>query len=159
MKDGLAYDHDTLKSLSQLLERKVKDLDRAIRFNFSVIAPRVVEHAKRNDVGNYKDRTGNLRSSIGYILVKNGRTIQSNFEAVHGGSESGEKGVKEATSYAHELAKKAGEGYTLLIVAGKNYARHVEGLKGYNVLTKSGFYMEKEINIMIERVLKKAGFK
>ena len=47
MKDGLAYDHDTLKSLSQLLERKVKDLDRAIRFNFiEVIGPEVVINAK-----------------------------------------------------------------------------------------------------------------
>lgn len=48
MKDGLAYDHDTLKSLSQLLERKVKDLDRAIRFNFiEVIGPKVVINAKK----------------------------------------------------------------------------------------------------------------
>ena len=69
MKDGLAYDHDTLKSLSQLLERKVKDLDRAIRFNFiEVIGPKVVINAKKN--GSYKDRTSNLRSSIGFILVK-----------------------------------------------------------------------------------------
>ena len=157
MKDGLAYDHDTLKSLSQLLERKVKDLDRAIRFNFiEVIGPKVVINAKN---GSYKDRTSNLRSSIGFILVKDGKIIRKGgFQQAIGGSESGDNGIKEGEKYATELAKNAGDGYTLIVVAGMNYARPVES-KGFNVLSRSGKYLQKEVNDMIERVLKKAGFK
>lgn len=158
MKDGLAYDHDTLKSLSQLLERKVKDLDRAIRFNFiEVIGPKVVINAKKN--GSYKDRTSNLRSSIGFILVKDGKIIRrGGFQQASGGSESGDNGIKEGEKYATELAKNASDGYTLIVVAGMNYARPVES-KGFYVLSRSEKYLQKEVNDMIERVLKKAGFK
>lgn len=158
MKDGLAYDHDTLKSLSQLLERKVKDLDRAIRFNFiEVTGPKVVSNAKR--LGNYKDRTSNLRSSIGFILAKDGKTIRKGgFQQANGGSESGDKGIKEGEKYASELARASGNGYTLIIVAAMRYSRYVES-KGFYVLSRSGNYLKNEVESMIDRILGKAGFK
>lgn len=36
-----------------------------------------IDIARRN--GSYKDQTGNLRSSIGYIIAKNGEVIAENF--------------------------------------------------------------------------------
>lgn len=37
---------------------------------------RFVKYAREN--GSYEDRTGNLRSSIGYIIVKNGDIVMEN---------------------------------------------------------------------------------
>lgn len=36
-----------------------------------------IEVARRS--GSYKDQTGNLRSSIGYIIAKNGKVVAENF--------------------------------------------------------------------------------
>lgn len=36
-----------------------------------------IDIARRN--GSYKDQTGNLRSSIGYIIAKNGEVVAENF--------------------------------------------------------------------------------
>ena len=60
--------------------------------------------------GNYTDRTGNLRSSIGFVVVDDGRIVSSNFEAVPPkrkakGSDGGMTGKKNAQSFALELNK------------------------------------------------------
>ena len=77
----------------------------------------------------YKDQTGNLTSSMGYVVVNNGEIVQiSNF----GQGEGSTKGE----SFARELAGKNSKGLVLIVVAGMNYAKYVAA-KGYNVLDSS----------------------
>lgn len=81
--------------------------------------------------GNYTDRTGNLRSSIGFVVVDDGRIVSSNFEVVPPkrkakGSDGGMTGKKNAQSFALELSKEYSKGIALIIVAGMNYAIYVE---------------------------------
>ncbi|MGX9985852.1 hypothetical protein [Soonwooa purpurea] len=84
----------------------------------------------------YKDRTNNLRSSIGFALFKNGELIKSSFSnAGTGGQGDGSEGVKVGTEIAGDSSVNA-VGYTAVFVAGMNYAREVEN-KGYDVLTSS----------------------
>lgn len=81
--------------------------------------------------GTYNDITGNLRNSIGYVLVKNGAVISKNFEAkVQSKVESSAngKGVLEGEALAMELASRVGKGYALIVVAGMHYAHYVETL-------------------------------
>ena len=48
-------------------------------------------------------------------------------------------------------------GFDLIIVAGMNYARHVEN-KGYDVLSSTEKYLKREVQAKIKRILSKAGF-
>ena len=80
--------------------------------------------------GNYTDRTGNLRSSIGYIILNNGEVVRQAFK----GSKS--KGRNVAQQVAKKVAVDYPEGMVLIGVAGMNYAAAVEH-KGYDVITGS----------------------
>lgn len=87
----------------------------------------------------FKDRTGNLRSSIGYVVLVDGKPVNVAFAAVKGGH----AGVNEGQRLALQVGSKT-EGYALVVVAGMNYAVHVEG-KGRDVLTSAEKFAEKEV--------------
>ena len=88
----------------------------------------------------FNDQTGNLRSSIGYVVVKDGKPVNVSFGAVKGGH----TGVNEGQRLALQIGSKQTEGYALIVVAGVNYAVHVES-KGRDVLTSAEKFAEKEI--------------
>lgn len=84
---------------------------------------------------NYIDWTANLRSSIGYVIVVDGKVYNGNnpsFEVVSGSEGSGQEGAKEGKEYAKRLAQKYPTGVTLIVVAGMNYAKYVQA-RGYDV--------------------------
>lgn len=85
--------------------------------------------------GRYTDQTGNLRSSVGYILLYNGVTISEDFKQVKSGSEGVSKGKQEALNNAPKT------GYALVCVAGMEYAAAVEA-KGRDVITGSSQIVE-----------------
>ena len=81
--------------------------------------------------GTYNDITGNLRNSIGYVLVKNGSIISKNFEQRVESkvvSSANGKGILEGEALAVELASRVNKGYALIVVAGMHYAHYVETL-------------------------------
>ncbi len=78
----------------------------------------------------FTDQSGNLRSSIGYVIFKNGKAVETFFEQVKGGKE----GVDKGRQLANQVGKKySDEDYALVVVAGMNYAVYVES-KGRDVL-------------------------
>ena len=87
----------------------------------------------------FKDRTRNLRSSIGYVVLVDGKPVNVAFAAVKGGH----AGVNEGQRLALQVGSKT-EGYALVVVAGMNYAVHVES-KGRDVLTSAEKFAEKEV--------------
>lgn len=87
----------------------------------------------------FKDRTGNLRSSIGYVVLVDGKPVNVDFAAV----KDGHAGVNEGQRLALQVGSKT-EGYALVVVAGMNYAVHVES-KGRDVLTSAEKFAEKEV--------------
>lgn len=97
------------------------------------LGERVVKYAREH--GNYIDRTGNLRNSIGYVVVQYGQVQRENF----GG---GDEPRQRARSYALEVTRGLSPNKTYLVwVAGMEYARYVEA-KGYEVLQGSGDWVE-----------------
>lgn len=94
--------------------------------------------AAARQLNTYTDRTGNLRSSIGYVVYKDGVEASSNFEA-HGVSESGSTGVSEGEQLARDVASKYGNQVVAVLVAGMSYAVYVES-KGFDVI--SGPWLE-----------------
>ena len=99
----------------------------------------------------FTDRTGNLRSSIGYVVCKDGQPINIAFEAVKGGH----VGVNTGQRLALNIAKQYAEGYTLIVVAGMDYAVYVES-KGRDVLTsaetEAGKLLERELRNLITNI-------
>lgn len=85
---------------------------------------------RARDGGNYENRTGNLRSSIGYAIFENGKEIGSKFEKANKDKDG--KGVEAAKNLSEVVAPK--KGIALIVTAGMDYALYVEA-KGFNVLT------------------------
>lgn len=93
--------------------------------------------SQARSLGSYRDVTGNLRSSVGYIILYNGQVISTNFS---GNSE----GVNQGQTVARTLAAGYPTGYVLVVVAGMNYAAKVES-HGRDVLTSAEQYAQTEL--------------
>ena len=108
----------------------------------------VIEAKDRTQEASWFDQSGNLRSSIGYVIVANGRIVQySDFNQVKQGSE----GVKEGKELAEELARKYSSGYALIVVAGMNYAELVEAMDNKVVLASAELFTRQELpSLMIK---------
>ncbi len=87
---------------------------------------------RARDLRTYQDDTGNLRASIGYIILDNGKVVDANFKKADG--DDGETGVLFGYEKAEEVALLNPLGLVLIGVAGMNYAAAVES-KGYDVIT------------------------
>ena len=90
----------------------------------------------------YRDRTGNLRSSIGYVVGYEGKVVKSNFSGTG-------KEIKNAKNIANEVLQEYAKGYVLIGFAGMGYAASVES-KGYDVITGSAPEQKK----LIEDIMK-----
>lgn len=93
---------------------------------FKEIGDECVDEAVSN--GSYTDNTGNLRSSIGYVVARDGQVVEE------GGfwNVGGPDGPDIGRSLAYRLATGK-SGISLILVAGMEYAEYVSD-RGYNVL-------------------------
>ncbi|WP_418671317.1 hypothetical protein [Barnesiella intestinihominis] len=97
------------------------------------------------------DQTGNLRSSVGYVIAHNKNIIQySSFNQVKQGSE----GVKTGKDLAEELAKKYSNNYVLIVVAGMNYAEFVEAMDNKDVIASTELWVKEQVPLMLEKLKK-----
>lgn len=97
--------------------------------------------------GNYTDRTGNLRSSTGYVVVMDGKIVEmSDFKAV---LPTAHEGSKKGKAFIKELAAKFPTDIVLIVVAGMDYAYYVQD-KHEKDVTTSG-------ELMANKLLKKQG--
>lgn len=109
----------------------------------------VIEAKDRPQESSWFDQSGNLRSSIGYVIVHNGKTIKySEFNQVKQGSD----GIKEGKELATELAKQYTSGYALIVVAGMNYAELVEAMDSKVVLASAELFARNELPNMMAKL-------
>ena len=101
----------------------------------------------------WNDQTGNLRSSVGYAVYEEGRTIiESAFNVVGKGS----FGSSEGKKMIEELASKYAETYALVVVAAMEYADFVEAMKNKDVLASTELWAKREINQYLDKSLERA---
>ncbi len=111
----------------------------------------VIKARDRSSEESWFDQTGNLRSSIGYVIAHNGSIIgYSDFQQVKNGSE----GVQTGKEFATELIKKYSIGYALVVVAGMNYAEYVEAMDNKDVLATPELFARKELPKMMQKLSK-----
>lgn len=100
------------------------------------VGERFIINARSTDT--YQDQTGNLRSSIGYVILLDGEQLFDNFP---GATETGKTNGRQV---AAEAASEFPTGLVLICVAGMKYAGYVES-RNYDVITGSALIAEDEI--------------
>ena len=108
--------------------------------------------------GNYKDRTGNLRSSIGYVIVKDGDILTENYELSEEGSER-YPGMREAKRLISDLIGVYSKGWVLIGVAAMPYAVYVEAIDNIDVVSLAADHVEdwikKQSKTLFDKLTKK----
>ena len=103
----------------------------------------------RGGDASWYDRSGNLRSSVGYVIAHNGSIIRySEFNQVKQGSE----GVKVGKELAEELVRMYTSPYVLIVVAGMNYAEKVESMDNKDVLASTELWAIDQVPKMLEKL-------
>jgi hypothetical protein len=105
--------------------------------------------AVARQTNSYLDQTGNLRSSLGYMILKDGRAIDESFEQVKGGAE----GIAAGRKHARQVASEFPRGYVLVVVCGMHYGVVLES-RGIDVLSSAEIYAKKELPKMLEKLKK-----
>lgn len=135
--------------IDRYIKEQVERITKAAIYNLQYIGEQCLNAAR--ETNSYKDRTGNLRSSLGYVIVVDGKiAYQSNFEVVlQGGT-----GAKSGIQFAKEVARQFPEGIVLIVVAGMEYAAYVSAT-GRDVLDSAELLADK----LVPQILKRLGFK
>lgn len=137
-----------LKSRFRVMKSKVDD---ATFLRLSKLGEELVNYARSipAEIG-YTDQTGNLRSSTGYIIVKDGAVRKVNFTTRKGRS-SQQDGKTAGYQHAISVASNHSNGYTLIVVAGMEYALAVES-KGRDVLTSTEYLANERLPVEVNRL-------
>src|SRR6476660_8924121 len=96
--------------IESYIRGRVGVIEQVLINRLQFVGEKFIVNARSNDT--YKDRTGNLRSSIGYIIVKDGDQIEEKFP----GDKS--EGVKHGRAIAEDAKSNFPTGLVLICVAG-----------------------------------------
>ncbi len=132
------------KGLEKYLANQIKRIESILIRELEILVAQLENHAKLN--AGYEDQTSNLKSSIGGVVLKNGRPIT--FKGFSGKSD----GTSIGLEFLNSLISEHGKGYVILVVAGMNYASYVENFHGLNVLKKTELKMERDIPKILKRL-------
>lgn len=137
-----------MSEIDKYIEEQIKRTTDAIIYNLQYVGERCLNTARQTN--SYKDQTGNLRSSLGYIIAIDGKIIrQSSFEIVKDGGD----GKKSGIQFAKEIVRQFPEGIVLIVVAGMHYAKYVSAT-GRDVIDSAELLADK----LVPQILKQLGF-
>ena len=159
---------------------KKEDIEKRFRAFLDVVEKRTLDRLQRlgeecmkvaRNNGDYTDQTGNLRSSVGYMIFNNGVAVHDHFKQVVQKNEAtgknkkiGLEGVNVGRKAALEIGSKYKRGYALVVVAGMNYAVAVESGRRKkpdgtyytatprDVLTSAEIYAKQMLPVMLEQL-------
>lgn len=140
----------TILDIQNFVKSKRQIIDQTIIQRYQFAGDQFVINArtKTETNGGFGDITGNLRSSIGYIILKDGKVITSEFQEAATGSDR-VTGVTAGESIAEEVGAKYPKGFVLIAVAGMSYAAAVES-KGKDVITGSAQQLETDLRSLFD---------
>ena len=135
-----------MSEIDRYTEQKLKGLEQAVIRTLAYCGELCLNVARSTN--SYKDQTGNLRSSIGYVVTVDGRIVnQSDFETV----KKGWDGSKQGAAFAKQLVRRFPKGICLIVVAGMEYAAHVKN-RGYDVLDSSELTADRIVPYMLKQL-------
>ena len=139
------FSHSDIKKMFNI---RVQRMEQAIQNRLIQAGEEFVRNAREN--GAYNDKTGNLRSSIGYVVLRNGIPISKNIQMAGNGSDK-QGGVTKAQKFINEIIGKYGSGYALIGFAGMEYAAKVESY-GKDVITSSATIAERFLKQALKNI-------
>lgn len=139
-----------IEEVNEYLLENIDRIEQRIVRNLSFVGESCLTAARSTN--SYKDRTGNLRSSIGYVIVKNGKIIKQEIHEAGSGDDR-KTGVSEGEKFMREIVRQFPEGIALIVVAGMNYAGYVSA-KGYDVLDSAELLAEQ----LVPQIMTQLGF-
>ena len=124
-----------------------ENLEKAIIFALKELGEELAKYAKENHT--YSDQSGNLTISIGYAIVRNKEMVY------YGGLNQPGISMDSALQTALKMAQSTQSAYSLIIVAGMNYAAYVEA-KGYNVILPAELKAKRDFPAAMAKLTEKA---
>lgn len=141
-----------IDKVSADINKEVANLTQSIIETLSYIGERAVTIAREQ--GNYNNITGNLRSSIGYVVLHDGQSVVGGSSQVYSGEAgNGEEGAQVAQDLLLRLQNEYPQGIVLIVCAGMKYASFVEDIHGKDVLTSARLETERLAETMLRQVL------
>jgi len=132
------------KAIQEYITNYGKIIERALIREMEIIVAKLENHAKQS--AGYNDITANLKSSIGGVVLKDGRPIS------YSGFEGSEDGANDGKTFINSLISQVGSGYVILIVAGMEYATYVENYHNLNVLKKTELTLQSQMTAMFAKL-------
>lgn len=148
---GVIVSKTDFRKLNAKLSMTRKEITDFILFRFEQIGEEAVKIARKN--GSYHDVTGNLRSSIGYIILNDGKIVQRGAPERFPKKEDGSKGEAEGQALLNTLKAKFPWGIVLIICAGMEYAAFVENVKHKDVLTSAEHLAESLMKKLLGKII------
>ncbi|MCM1301390.1 MAG: hypothetical protein NC250_00820 [Alistipes senegalensis] len=142
-----------MRKLKAGLQAKMKEIIALLVQQLTFIGEECIRIARES--GSYNDITGNLRSSIGYVILVDGKPVKWGSAKQYNGKDgNGEAGPPAAEALLQSLQAKFPWGVVLIVCAGMKYAAYVEAVHHKDVLTSAELKAEslakKLLNGLIE---------
>lgn len=143
-----------LSEVDRILYKSFEILKNEITKNLVKLGEECIAKIRdRSKEESWMDRTGNLRSSIGYAVYDYGiKQIESAFQIVRNGNEGSSEGKKMIS----QLGSEYSNAYALVVVAGMNYASYVEALENKDVLASTELWAKSIVDARLKRAKKAA---
>ncbi len=149
---GVIVSKTDMRKLKSGLQAKMKDIADHIITQLTYIGDECIRIAREN--GSYNDITGNLRSSIGYVILYDGKPVQYGASKQYSGKKgNGEHGAHAAEALLQKLQAKFPWGIVLIVCAGMNYAAYVENIHHKDVLTTAELKMENLVEKLLNGII------
>lgn len=166
MAKSITLKKNTLLRIKKNLDKTTAEITNNVIKNLEYIGEKAVATAREK--GSYDNITGNLRSSIGYVVLSNGiPVVGGGFEQTQGRGENmslvqyktksgkevkywakgasgdGSVGVSTGKEFLKKLQAKYSSGIVLIVCAGMEYAAYVEDIHHKDVLVSAELESEK----------------
>ena len=142
----------TPAEIEQVQKEMYDEVDRQTLEAFKLVLAEAlkIQRAKMRIDGGYNDQTGQLRSSTGGIIYRDGKVLYEDFELSPYGTDKA-PGMKEGREKAFaELRESRGWGIT--IVAGMEYASWVQSRHSLSVLIDAELEINKSLEEAFNRI-------
>lgn len=142
----------TPAEIEQVQKEMYDEVDRQTLEQFKLVLAEAlkIQRAKMRMDGGYNDQTGQLRSSTGGIIYRDGKVLYEDFELSPYGTDKA-PGMKEGREKAFaELRESRGWGIT--IVAGMEYASWVQSRHSLSVLIDAELEINKSLEEAFNRI-------
>jgi hypothetical protein len=141
----------TKADIQRILEVKTKRIDQAVVNRLIKTGEEFVRMAREK--GSYNDITGNLRSSVGYVVLDNGKRVAEDLQLSERGSDK-QGGLNKAKAHIQDVISRYVTGKVLVGFAGMEYAASVES-RGKDVITSSAINAERTLKEALRNLGKK----